>query len=178
MSVTIRMATADDAGTLHELASATFALACPPGTTKRDVDEFVAANLSAERFAAYLADPHRELLVAVDDGFVGYTMLVYEEPKDADVAAAIVARPTVELSKCYLLPGWHGAGVSSALMTSTLDAARKRGTAGVWLGVNQENGRANRFYEKHGFRIAGTKKFLVGDQWHDDYTRELVFSGA
>jgi len=60
-------------------------------------------------------------------------------------------------------------------MVATLESAATRGVAGVWLGVNQENGRANRFYEKHGFAVVGTKRFLVGDEWHDDFTRERAF---
>jgi ribosomal protein S18 acetylase RimI-like enzyme len=173
MSVTVRKAVAADAPALHDLAAATFALACPPGTIQRDIDAFVGAQLSVGRFGEYLANADREVLIAGD--FLGYTMLVYEEPKDADVAAALTARPTVELSKCYVVADQHGGGVGSALMAATLDSAHRRGVAAVWLGVNQENGRANRFYEKHGFHIVGTKRFLVGDQEHDDYTRERRF---
>lgn len=176
MPDSIRRAVAADAAGLHEVAAATFALACPPGTRQEDIDEFVRDVLSIERFESYLADPARELLVAVRHGrLVGYTMLVVGEPKDADVDSAITARPTIELSKCYLLADEHGAGAASALMAATLEVAREAGAAGVWLGVNQQNGRANRFYEKHGFAVVGTKRFLVGAEWHDDFTRERVF---
>ena len=77
--------------------------------------------------------------------------------------------PTVELSKFYVLPEHHGGVVSAPLMAATLDAARERGVAAVWLGVNEENERANRFYDKHGFAIVGRKKFLVGTRYEDDY---------
>jgi ribosomal protein S18 acetylase RimI-like enzyme len=99
-------------------------------------------------------------------------MLVFGEPHDSDVAAAITRRPTVELSKVYVLAGHHGAGVSSALMETSLSEARARGAAGIWLGVNEENTRANRFYEKSGFARVGAKKFLVGERWEDDFVRE------
>lgn len=113
------------------------------------------------------------LFVAEDGGAaVGYTMLVMGEPTDADVAAVITTRPTAELSKCYVAPGHHGAGVASRLMTATLDAAAERGAAAVWLGVNQENAKAQRFYEKSGFARAGVKRFLVGDRYEDDYVLE------
>ena len=48
------------------------------------------------------------------------------------------------------------------------------GARSVWLGVNNENARANRFYEKHGFAIVGDKHFRLGDRMEDDYVRELV----
>ncbi|MEB0307431.1 GNAT family N-acetyltransferase, partial [Cryobacterium sp. 10I1] len=66
----------------------------------------------------------------------------------------------------------HGRGVAAALMTATLDAARDRGARGAWLGVNQENARAIRFYGKHGFARVGTKHFLVGDRYEDDFVLE------
>jgi ribosomal protein S18 acetylase RimI-like enzyme len=175
MTTTVRLATRDDAALLHELAAATFALACPPGTTQAAVEDFIAAVLSETSFAGYLADPSRALLVAEVDGVpAGYTMLVFDDPSDSDVAAAITARPTAELSKVYVLESQHGAGVAGALMTHSLAEARAREVAGVWLGVNQHNQRANRFYEKNGFVIVGTKKFLVGGKREDDFVRELV----
>ena len=123
------------------------------------IDDFVAHQLSEARFAEYLADPDRTLLIAEAGGVpAGYTMLVFPgspgaDPNDPDVASAVRTRPTAELSKV---------------------AARARGFASVWLGVNQHNPRANRFYEKSGFGIVGTKKFLVGGKWEDDFVRERI----
>jgi diamine N-acetyltransferase len=174
--ITVGRADVADAAKLHELAAATFALACPPDTPPEAIEAFIAEQLSRERFAAYLADPTRDLVVASVNGVAaGYTMLVTDEPTDADVAAAITTRPTSELSKFYVLAGHHGSGLSAALMTATLDVARERGSAAVWLGVNDQNGRANRFYEKHGFVTVGTKHFQLGDRLEDDYVKELVF---
>ena len=176
MTTTVRGATPDDAGRLHELAAATFRLACPPGTTEEAIADFLATTLSETSFDGYLADPARTLLIAEVDGTpAGYTMLVFTEPADADVAAAVTSHPVAELSKFYVLQDQHGAGVSAALMTATLAVARERGSAGVWLGVNQQNGRANRFYEKHGFVIVGTKGFELGGRREDDFVRERVF---
>jgi diamine N-acetyltransferase len=56
-------------------------------------------------------------------------------------------------------------------MTATLEEAAATGARLCWLGVNQRNERAGKFYAKHGFEIIGTKKFLVGDVWHDDHVR-------
>ncbi|PPF29602.1 MULTISPECIES: GNAT family N-acetyltransferase [unclassified Rathayibacter] len=171
--MTVRRASAADAEALAELAAATFPLACPPHTTAEAKAEFVRTVLSVERFRDHLADPLRSLLVDDDSGaLTGYAMLVRGEPADADVVAAIRLRPTVELSKFYLLPGRHGSGAAAALMAATLEEARAHGAAGVWLGVNEENARAQRFYSKHGFAVVGRKRFLVGDRWEDDFVLE------
>ena len=172
--VLIRPAVPADAAALHELARVTFPLACPPDALPESIDEFIRLNLSEEAFARYLADPVRELFVAEEAGVaIGYTMLVHAEPTDPDVAAAVTVRPTTELSKVYVLPDRHGGGVAAALVERSVDAARARGAASVWLGVNQQNARANRFYEKQGFAMVGTKRFLVGARFEDDFVRAL-----
>ncbi len=173
MSVLVRVAVPRDVPALVEVAAATFELACPPGMTQERVDAFVAEVLSAPRFESYVADPDRHLLLAEQDGApLGYAMLVAGEPADADVRAVITLRPTVELSKIYVLPQAHGTGASAALMAASLDWATSTGAASVWLGVNQQNERAQRFYTKSGFGRVGTKRFLVGGAYEDDYVLE------
>ena len=69
----------------------------------------------------------------------------------------------------YVLPDSHGAGVSAALMTAAVQHAADLDAKCVWLGVNQENQRAQRFYTKHGFTINGTKTFRLGAGIENDY---------
>lgn len=169
----IRRAGEKDADALHVIAAEAFPMACPPGSTRENMDAFITANLSAQAFAHHLADPARTLFVAeLDERAIGYSMLIAGEPSDAAVAAAVVARPTVELSKFYVLPAGQGQGVAAALMSATLDDAAFRGALSVWLGVNEHNARAIRFYDKHGFVTVGTKRFRLGDLWEDDFVKE------
>lgn len=170
---TIRVATTADAPALAELAAATFELACPPDTTAAAVEEFLRDVLAENNFLEYLADPGRLILVAeVDHTLLGYTMVNFGDPTDPDVSAAIGIRPTVEVSKCYVLAGNHGGGLAAALMAATLHVAREHGAAGAWLGVNQLNARAIRFYEKQGFTRVGRKTFLLGGVLENDYVFE------
>ena len=166
-SLAVRVVTTDsvDTAELADVAARTFPLACPPTTAPENIASFIDANLSAERFAEYLADPHRAILTAAQGGrIIGYAMLVRG-----------VADDTAELSKIYVLPDYHGAGVSTALMDLTLATAEEWGARRVWLGVNQGNQRAQRFYAKSGFKVNGTRTFQVGARQENDYVmvREL-----
>ena len=183
VAASVRPATEADVPALSAVAAATFVLACPPSMSRERVDAFVAEVLSPARFAAYLADPERHVLVAeqavpehertsLGQAVLGYAMLVAGEPQDEDVSAATSLRPTVELSKIYVLPEAHGTGAAALLMQHCLEWARSSGAAGVWLGVNQQNERAQRFYAKSGFERVGTKRFLVGRVHEDDYVME------
>jgi ribosomal protein S18 acetylase RimI-like enzyme len=169
----VHRATTDSVDTdeLADVAGRTFPLACPPSIARHDVASFVDTHLTAARFAEYLADPQRAIFTAQQDGrIVGYAMLVRGVGDDADVARAVEIRPAAELSKMYVLPGFHGDGWSSALMDRALATAAEWRIRCVWLGVNWENQRAQRFYTKNGFRITGNRTFLVGgDRRENDY---------
>ena len=101
-------------------------------------------------------------------------MLVSGEPADLVVARSVSALPTVELSNFRVLPDYHGLGIAAVLMEATIQVARALGAAGVWLNVNQQNTRASRFYDRHGFAIVGTKQFQLADRMEGDFIRELV----
>ncbi|WP_328466087.1 GNAT family N-acetyltransferase [Actinoplanes sp. NBC_00393] len=179
MTITTRHGSIGDEKSLHDLAARTFGLACPPGTAQADIDAFIAAHLSVENFARYLADPDRTIvLVSVDDQPTGYSMLVRGPIADPDVAAVVDENTSIELSKFYLAPERHGSGIANALMTETLAAAADTGAESCWLGVNQQNVRAAKFYAKHGFEIVGVKRFQVGSEWHDDHIRQRALSFA
>lgn len=176
LPVTVDRAGLWDAEELSDVAAATFPLACPPAASADDIDIFITEALSGERFGEYLSDPAKTVLKAVaGDEIVGYAMLIAGDPADQAVAEAVDLRPVVEINKMYVVPGHHGSGVSTALMHACLERARESEFAAVWLGVNQENARARRFYEKHGFSSVGTKTNTVGNQRHDDFVMRLVF---
>ena len=107
----------------------------------------------------------------MDAAAAGYAMVVHAAPSDPDVVAAIGPGATTELSKLYVMPGQHGSGLAGELMDAAVGLAVARGSSTMWLGVNQHNERANRFYGKHGFEIAGPKRFLVGDRYEEDWVR-------
>ncbi|HEY9303814.1 MAG TPA: GNAT family N-acetyltransferase [Mycobacterium sp.] len=167
MEPIVRIARAEsvDLAELAGVAARTFPLACPPSVTPANIAAFVEANLSEERFAEYQADPQRVILAASRDGrIVGYAMLIHGVGDDR-----------VELSKLYVLPDEHGSGTATALMNAALDEAAAWGASCVWLGVNQKNARAQRFYKRCGFTVNGVRTFQLGAATEDDYVmvREL-----
>jgi ribosomal protein S18 acetylase RimI-like enzyme len=170
VAIDVAPAVEADLSELADVAAVTFPLACPPSATGENIAAFIDENLSQARFRHYLADPDRVVLAAREDGrMVGYVMLIRGVPDDDDVQHAVTLRPAVELSKMYVLPDSHGAGVSAALMTSALQHAADLDAKCVWLGVNQLNQRARRFYGKHGFNVNGTKTFRLGAGIENDY---------
>ncbi|HEY9312357.1 GNAT family N-acetyltransferase [Williamsia sp.] len=161
-----------DADELASVAAVTFPLACPPELTIADINQFVADNLTADHFRAFIADPTHHVFKAVDpetSSIAGYALVIDEEPTDPDVLAAITTRPLTMVSKMYVLPGHHGRHASTELMSAALGHAAAAGSELVWLGVNQKNLRAQRFYRKMGFEVVGHKTFQVNGAICNDF---------
>lgn len=155
--VLVRPAVVADIAELAEVAATTFPLACPDSVPDDDVAAFVATHLSPQRFSDYLAEPDRIVLVAcAGDRIAGYTMAVREDD-------------TVELSKMYVLAEHHRSGAAAGLMDAAIAWARDRGAATIWLGVNERNERAQRFYRKSGFTVTGTRTFTLGASVENDF---------
>ncbi len=152
---------------LADLAALTFPLACPPEVTPEESSAFVAAKLSADRFAGYLEDETALVLAARgEDRVLGYCLLMLVPPSDPDVAEALehglALRPAAELSKFYLHPDAHGTGLAARLLEEAAGAAASVGARSMWLGVNNRNVRAQSFYRKSGFQTSGRRSFQVG----------------
>jgi tRNA (guanine37-N1)-methyltransferase len=101
-------------------------------------------------------------------------MSVSGEPENPVIAASVSRRPTVEIAKIYVRQSAHGSGIAQQLMDVAVEDAKAHGAQSVWLGVNQQNARANSFYERTGFLVVGERGFQVGDSLEEDFVREMV----
>ncbi|MFW0784840.1 N-acetyltransferase [Gordonia sp. CPCC 206044] len=159
-----------------EVAAATFPLACPPHSTPEDIAGFIRDNLAPSNFARYILRAESDVLVARDvvgGPIIGYCLVKHDAPTHPDVAAVITDRPVSEVSKMYVVPDHHARGrsvaPSRALMDAAIECARANASVVVWLGVNQENERAQRFYTKMGFARVGVKTFDLNGSVEHDY---------
>ena len=159
---TVRTATADDLAGLSVLAARTFPLACPPWMSADSIADFVADQLSEAAFAGHLADPDHHVRLAVDraDEPVGYSLAIHGVLAEAPEPWR--AERTTYLSKLYVAPEFHGAGLAGALFDAVRTASVDDGCTAIWLGTNRENLRAQRFYAKCGFTVVTERRFDVG----------------
>ncbi|MFV0535692.1 MAG: hypothetical protein ACK5MR_18890 [Cumulibacter sp.] len=73
-----------DAEIVAALAARTFGDACPPWLSRQYVQEFIDNELSAARFALWIADPDAHVVLASVDGdgdVHGYALCIHDAPK-------------------------------------------------------------------------------------------------
>lgn len=150
-----------DAAALSAFAARTFPDACPDSLPQREVDAFIALNLSPEQFERWLADADAHVFVAKLDGEVAaYAVSLHAVHGEGPERWA--ESRSAYLSKLYVGAELRGRGVSGALFDAVRRVAVSDGCVALWLGVNDENARARGFYAKAGLRAVGRRPFSVG----------------
>lgn len=164
--ISIRIARLDDAKQLTDLAYTTFwdAFAHHPKNAPDDLNHYMRQAFNLDQIASELADPSSVFLIAEIDGRpAGYAKLIIGSTEDG-----ITADRPIELSRLYSHQEYIGKGVGQNLMDACFERARRHDHDVMWLGVWEYNPRAQRFYEKNGFRVVGNHTFLLGSDPQTD----------
>ena len=170
----IRHAVPEDAKRLTDLAYTTFwdAFADHPKNAPDDLAHYMRQAFSLEQITAELAEPNSIFLLAEIGGeLAGYAKLILDHSEPG-----ITAERPIELNRLYSQQKYLGQGVGQRLMDACFDLAKERRFDTIWLGVWEFNPRAQRFYEKNGFRVVGKHTFLLGADPQTDLLmqKELV----
>ena len=161
-----RLADAADAARLGEFMTRNFLDAYGHCSTPGNVQAAVQDYYGLEAQQRQIADPTRwNLLMTVEGEWAGHAQV--RQPSGLGESAP--DESVLELCRFYVDTAWHGRGLAQAMMAKVKDEARRRGARSIQLSVWQEQPQAIRFYEKEGFRIAGTLVFVVGDDPKDDW---------
>lgn len=185
----IRQATVQDAEQISQLGIVVFtATFGDSGCTPEQLQKYLDDSYSVAAIRDDLQDPHKTTLVAVDDDddddkeddattttttttdrsdekaksekVLGFALL-NRASSSSEPAIAPYARP-VEVQRLYVDTASHGRGIGQALMREAEGLARAEGWAHAWLGVWESNPRAQKVYEKLGYRRVGEHWFDVG----------------
>ncbi len=164
--IKVRQAVPEDAERLTDLAYTTFwdAFHDHPKNAPHDLAAYMQKAFSVEQIRSELEDPNSLFLVAEFDGeLAGYARLIFESTEPD-----IIGEWPVELSRLYSHQKFLGKGVGQGLMDACFSRAKEAGRDVIWLGVWEYNPRAQRFYEKNGFRHVGRHTFLLGSDPQTD----------
>ena len=181
----LRRTTPEDAEALSALASTCFIQTFGQLYSSEDLDRFIHEAYSPEVLRVELGDPARPT----------WLLFLEESEADASVSGSTAAhtasegivigyvtvcpahlphpdlKPTDgEVQRLYLLREYQGGGRGSMMLRHATDNLLADGPRPLWIGVFSENFGAQRLYGRHGFKLVGEYKFMVGD--HAD--REFI----
>ncbi|MES2429454.1 MAG: GNAT family N-acetyltransferase [Bacteroidota bacterium] len=157
----IRRLTIKDAPALTEIAKQTFYDTFTGTCTEKDMESFLNEIFSEEAHTKELSDENILYYFAeIDNIPVGY--MKFEE--DYSSFEEMKKWKALELKRIYVSKEFHGKGIAQLLMDFFLNYAAENKYEVVWLGVWDQNYKAQKFYEKYGFVNSGfTHDFPIGD---------------
>ena len=161
MEISIRSINVADAAALSVIARQSFYDTFTGTCTPEDMTGFLEENFNETRLAMELGEINNHYYFAEVNGIpVAYLQFA----EDYSVFPFMKKWKALELKRIYALKEFHGRGIAKRLMEYFLAYALKQEYEVAWLGVWEQNIRAQRFYEKYGFVKSGyTHDFPIGN---------------
>lgn len=155
----ITKAKLQDAKTLAQIAKDSFLTAHGHSASKKDIENYVAANFNEATFLAELANPENHYyIIYYNDVIAGYSKITLNTSH-----ATIDTQNVTYMSRLYLLEDFYGKNLGKLLFDFNIEFSKQHNQLGVWLFVWVENQRAINFYTKRGFNIVGKHDFKISE---------------
>ncbi len=171
-NVRVCEATLADTEVLTRLGRETFQESFGCANRAEDMAAHLRRTYAPAVVAKHLADPRcQHFLAVIEDVPAGFAKLLASHPPDCITGHAI------EIHQMYVLQAFQKKKVGAALMRACIDTARLRQYDSVWLGVWDENERAQTFYRAWGFQQVGSQAFHLGADFQTDLVMKLDLNG-
>lgn len=169
MKTDIIAATPEQVPVLGSLARKIFYDTFKDANSPENMEHYLTTGLNDESFAQQLlSDKYHTFLVWLGDSeprLVGYIQFYFNPTETYEDI-------TLELKRFYVDPEFHGQGLAGMMMEFCLRKAQDLGQKRIWLGVWENNLRAQNFYKKWGFKEIDEHPFVTGTE----VQRDLIFA--
>lgn len=165
MSLTIRIATPEDAELIADLSRKTFSETFGYLNTKENMDKFMKYQFTRELLMEEVSEPGNIFFLAFDGEHpVGYVRL-----REGEKYPSFENKDSIEIARIYVVNTSIGMGVGKLMMHKCIVLAKEMKKEIIWLGVWEKNERAIQFYKSWGFEKFGDHDFLLGDDLQKDW---------
>lgn len=155
----------EDIKALQAIAKQTFTETFGSQNTAEDLAKFLSEEYDFDKLKAEVENPESfYYFYYFEDELAGYLKLnVGAAQTESDYPE------TLEIQRIYVLQKYQGKRIGLAMMQQALAVAKKLKKPQVWLGVWENNLKAQAFYQKSGFKKVGSHDFILGDDKQTDY---------
>ena len=155
----------EDIKALQAIAKQTFTETFGSQNTAEDLAKFLSEEYDFDKLKAEVENPESFYYFCYfEDELAGYLKLnVGAAQTESDYPEAL------EIQRIYVLQKYQGKRIGLAMMQQALAVAKKLKKPQVWLGVWENNLKAQAFYQKSGFKKVGSHDFILGDDKQTDY---------
>jgi ribosomal protein S18 acetylase RimI-like enzyme len=163
--VTIRKGTFKDATLLATMGKGTFEEAFSKDNTPENMAFYLDQNFNKAKIITEIKDKLTQFFIA----FVENKPAGYAKVRVNDEVKKVLKGRAIELERIYVTSTFQGKKVGATLLQTCLDYAMEKNFQWIWLGVWENNHRAQNFYAKWGFEKFGEHVFQMGDDPQTDW---------
>ena len=168
--IEIRRAIAADAKLISVLAAVTFYEAYFEQDDAHDLANYIHESFESGKICAEIADKNAAFfIIYLNEKAVGYAKM-----REGSKVDCIKNENSIELQRIYIIERVYGKEIGEQLLKYCLETAKTRGFETLWLGVWEENKRAQKFYAKYGFKRVGELMFPYGESVGINFVLEKV----
>jgi ribosomal protein S18 acetylase RimI-like enzyme len=171
MTFTIEECKLEDVPSLSVFMEKAFCDTFPNLYSPEDLDEFLTKTYNPSIQAMEIQENDRiTLLIKRDSVLAGYAMLLLDSTEPG------ISGPErkAQIQRFYIDKPFHGCGAAHNLMREIFSRGVDLGVKTFWLGVWENNHRAQRFYQKYGFEHVGEHVFAVGKNLDRDLLYQTI----
>ena len=166
----ISQATVSDAKLISVLGAVSFYEAYFEQDTAHDLANYIHESFELAKIRTEIEDKHAAFfIIYADEKAVGYAKL-----REGSKVDCIKNENSIELQRIYTIERVYGKGIGESLLKHCLETAKLKGFETLWLGVWEENIRAQKFYAKYGFARVGEITFPYGETVGINFVLEKV----
>jgi ribosomal protein S18 acetylase RimI-like enzyme len=160
-AITIRDATDGDAEFIAAIGREVFSHAFGYSLSEEDLQTYLQESYTEALISEEIKDPLKHLMVACNHAnkVLGFVQLT----KGSSEPCVEDAENPIELQRLYVHHESHGLGIGKVLIQRAEKVAIAQGYKTMWLGVWEDNHKAQKVYGKAGFVHVGEHDFKMGD---------------
>ncbi len=137
--------------------------------TPEVMEAFLRESYSIEKFEEEFKENDAIYYIAWD----GSRLAGFVRLRVTDEVNHLLDKQALELQRLYVTRDFRGKKVGANLMQYSIDYARERNFAWLWLGVWEGNIKAQEFYKKWGFQKFSEHIFWMGPDPQNDWLLKL-----
>lgn len=126
-----------------------------------DLQKYLLSTYSPSNISTELQRPSTTFIAAIqNDSLVAFMQLT----QNTSEPCIDHLKSKIQLHRLYVSEKCQGLGIGKELMNRAEEEARKLGIENLWLASWERNLRAERIYERNGFKKVGNMRFILGDE--------------
>lgn len=174
----VRDAVLEDARVIAELGSRVFTNTFGYSMPLEDLNTYLEESYNVAAISRELGNDHMRWLVACKDNDENAVIGFVQLTQGTSEPCVTHLENLIELGRLYVTEEFQGRGVAKMLIQRIEDVARAMGFRNIWLGVWESNLKAQRAYEKFGFKRVGEHPFRMGNCTQNDFILAKPLEGT